>query len=124
MTTANAFGEYAKKKRLGLGISLRQFCRDNNLDWAYISRVERGVLAPPKSREVQERYARALKLEEGSEDWQTFVDLAAICAGNIPERIMSDKELVAKLPLIFRTIHGQELSPERLRQLAETIRKA
>jgi len=124
MTTANAFGEFAKKKRLDLGISLRQFCRDNNLDWGYISRVERGVLPPPKSREVQEHYARALKIEENSDDWQTFLDLADICAGSIPQRLMNDEELLAKLPLVFRTIQGQKLSPDKLRELAEMIRKA
>ena len=124
MTAGNAFGEFAKKKRLSLGVSLRQFCRDNGFDWGNISRMERGVSDPPKSREVQERYARALELEEGSEEWQTFLDLADICAGNIPQRIMSDEELVPKLPLVFRTLDGQKLTPEKLRELAEMIRRA
>ena len=124
MTAGNAFGEFARQKRLSLGISLREFCRNNDLDWGNCSRIERGVSAPPKSREVQERYAKALQIEEDSEDWQTFLDLADICAGNIPQRIMSDEDLVAKLPVIFRTIAGRKLTPRRLQKLAEMIRKA
>lgn len=124
MTVGNAFGEFAKAKRLSLGVSLREFCRDNGLDWGNISRMERGVSAPPKSREVQERYARALQIKEGSEDWQTFLDLADISAGNIPQRIMNDEELVGKLPMVFRTISGKAMTPEKLRELAEMIRKA
>ncbi|HUW57875.1 MAG TPA: helix-turn-helix transcriptional regulator [Planctomycetota bacterium] len=124
MTAGNEFGKFAKEKRLSLGVSLRQFCRNNGLDWGNISRIERGVSPPPKSREVQERYARALQMEEGSEDWQTFLDLADICAGNIPQRVMSDEELVAKLPMVFRTIGGKALTPEKLRELTEMIRKA
>jgi len=120
----NAFGEFAKEKRLSLGLSLREFCRKNSFDWGNFSRIERGVSAPPKSREVQERYARALQIKEGTEEWQTFLDLAAISAGNIPERIMSDEELVAKLPMVFRTISGKALTPQKLRELTEMIRKA
>lgn len=124
MAATNAFGEFAKERRLSLGLSLREFCRKNGFDWGNFSRIERGVSAPPKSREVQERYARALEIKEGSEEWQTFLDLAAISAGNIPERIMSDEELLGKLPLVFRTIHGKKLTPKKLRELAEMIRKA
>lgn len=124
MALTNAFGEFAKEKRLSLGLSLREFCRKNSFDWGNFSRIERGVSAPPKSREVQERYARALQIKEGTEEWQTFLDLAAISAGNIPERIMSDEELVAKLPMVFRTISGKALTPQKLRELTEMIRKA
>ncbi len=42
----------------------------------------------------------------------------------IPNAIMNDKELVAKLPLVFRTIQGKKLTDRQLRNLAEVIRKA
>jgi transcriptional regulator with XRE-family HTH domain len=116
------FGSFAKQKRLELGVSLRQLCKDNHLDWANVSRIERGVSSPPKSREVLRQYAEALKIEEGSEDWASFMELAAISAGRIPDYVMNDEELVAKLPLVFRTVKGEPLTPEKLRQLAEDLR--
>ena len=123
MSTSN-FGGFAKEKRMELGLSLREFCRENVFDWGNFSRIERGVTAPPKSLEVLARYARALKIKQNSDDWQTFMDLAAISAGRIPDSIMKDEELLAKLPLVFRTIEGRKLTPDELRDLAETIRDA
>ena len=120
----NAFGEFFKQKRLALGRALREFCRENGLDWGNVSRIERGVSAPPKSEKALEAYAKALRLKRGSEDWTTFFDLAAISAGAIPEAVMKDEALVAKLPLVFRTIQGKKLTDKQLRDLAETIRKA
>ena len=124
MAKANAFGDFAKQKRLGLGVSLREFCRENGLDWGNISRIERGVSSPPKSRKALEEYVKALKIKQGSDDWDTFFELAAISAGIIPEAVMKDEALVAKLPLVFRTIQGKKLTDKQLRDLAEVIRKA
>jgi transcriptional regulator with XRE-family HTH domain len=124
MGSSTNFGGFVKAKRMALGLSLREFCRQNSLDWGNLSRIERGVSQPPKSREVLENLAHALRIEEGSEDWQTFMELAAISAGRIPDRIMNDEELLAKLPLVFRTIEGRKLTPDELRDLAETIRDA
>ncbi len=121
---SNAFGEFFKSKRLALGLSLREFCRENRLDWGNVSRIERGVSAPPKSREALETYAKALRIKSGSEDWTAFFDLAAISAGIIPDAIMDDEALVAKLPLVFRTMQGKKLTEKQLRDLAEVIRKA
>lgn len=120
----NAFGAFFKEKRLALGLALREFCRENSLDWGNVSRIERGVSAPPKSREALEVYAKALRLKPGSDDWTAFFDLAAISAGIIPNAIMNDEALVAKLPLVFRTIQGKKLTDQQLRDLAEVIRKA
>lgn len=118
------FGAFAKCKRMSLGLSLREFCRTNGFDWAHYSRIERGGAAPPRSREAREIYARALGLEEGSEDWQTFFDLADISAGRIPEDIMGDEALLESLPVLFRTLEGKKLTKEQLESLAEDIRKA
>ena len=120
----NAFGAFFKQKRLALGLALREFCRQNHFDWGNLSRIERGVSAPPKSRKALEAYAKALRLKPQSEDWTAFFDLAAISAGVIPEAIMNDEALAAKLPLVFRTMQGKKLTNKQLRDLAEVIRKA
>jgi hypothetical protein len=86
--------------------------------------MERGVSPPPKSREILERYARALGIQSGSDDWYQFFDLAAADQGIVPEDLMKDPELVKALPVFFRTLRGQKPTPEEMRQVAEKIRRA
>ena len=117
------FGAFLKRKRLEQGWSLREFCRRCGYDVGNVSKYERGVMRPPQSRTVLEKLARDVGLKSATEDWTTFMDLAAISAGRIPDRVMDDAELVKSLPLVFRTVTGRRLSAEKLRQLAEVIRR-
>jgi transcriptional regulator with XRE-family HTH domain len=118
------FGDFFKKKRIEKGLTLRSFCLINGFDPGNISKLERGLLAPPNSRDKLEEYAKALNLKPGSEDWVEFFDRAAACKGEIPLEIMSDAKLVQKLPLIFRTIRGTKVTDKQLGELAELIRKS
>jgi len=118
------FGEFFKKKRVERGLTLRSFCLKHGFDPGNISKIERGLLAPPNSREKLEEYASALGLKPGSTDWIEFFDRAAACKGEIPLEIMNDAELVDKLPLIFRTIRGKKVTDKQLDELAELIRKS
>lgn len=119
------FGEFFKKQRIGLGLTLRAFCMKNRIfDPGNISKMERGLLAPPSSREKLEEYAAALELKPGSTDWVEFFDRAAACRGEIPLEIMNNSELVNKLPLIFRTIRGKKVTDKQLDELADLIRKS
>lgn len=119
----NSFGNYFKKMRKQTGLTLRQFCLKNELDPGNISRLERGVAQPPKSREKLAEYAEMLSLARDSDKWYTFFDLAASCSGRIPHYVMDDDELIKKLPLVFRTLRGQRPSSEELENLMELIRK-
>ncbi len=51
MEYSGAFGEFFKAKRQALGLTLREFCLKHKLDPGNISRLERGLLAPPQGRE-------------------------------------------------------------------------
>lgn len=124
MAGAKAFGELFKKRRLGIGLSLREFCRRNGLDPGNTSKLERGRLAPPADRKKLEAYAGVLDLEEGSDEWREFIDLGLVCAGRIPEEVLSDEELVKRLPMIVRTVSGRRLTEEQLDDLVEKIRNA
>lgn len=118
------FGPFFKEKRTAAGKTLRKFCRENDFDPGNVSKLERGRLQVPKSREVLEKYAKALQIEPGSDDWYQFFDLAAAEAGIIPPELLSDEELVGKLPIFFRTARGQNVSEEELTSLIETLRRA
>jgi hypothetical protein len=51
-------------------------------------------------------------------------DVAAATRGEIPRDLLTDAELVEKLPVLFRTLRGQPVSPEKLDELAELIRRS
>ena len=117
------FGEFFKKKRMALGLTLREFCRENGFDPGNISRLERGILPPPQGEEQRIRYAEALGIKKGSDDWLRFFDYAAAGLGQVPYDILNDEKLLAKLPLLFRTVRGADLSREELEEMIDKLRE-
>jgi transcriptional regulator with XRE-family HTH domain len=120
----NAFSSLLRKLRAKRGLTLREFCLQNHLDPGNYSRLERGLYPPPQGHEQLEKYAYALGLQEGSDEWLELFDVAAATRGEIPRDLLTDAELVEKLPVLFRTLRGQPVSPEKLDQLAELIRRS
>ena len=120
MKTLPAFGEFFKAKRQALSLTLREFCFKHKLDPGNTSRLERGLLAPPQHRKVLEKYAKALKLTSGSDDWYTFFDLAAAAKGRLPDELLEDHEIVAKLPLVFKMLRGKRLTERRLSSVLDS----
>jgi transcriptional regulator with XRE-family HTH domain len=122
--TGLTFGEFFKERRIAGGQTLREFCLTNGFDPGNISRIERGRFAPPQNSETLEKYAKALGIENGSDQWIEFCDLAAASGGKIPSDLMDDKELLAKLPVLFRTLRGSPVPAEKLDELIELVRKS
>jgi transcriptional regulator with XRE-family HTH domain len=123
MEQAASFGRLCRALRSRQGRTLRQFCLDHGFDPGNYSKIERDIAAPPESPEKLGAYARAFGLQEGSTDWDEFFSLAAIRQGRIPASILSDQQLLARLPLVFRTMQGGPVSSEQLDELIELIRK-
>lgn len=123
MSRTKGFGEFFKQRRMSLGKTLRRFCRENRVDPGNISRLERGLLAPPQGREVLEAYAKQLRLKKGSDDWYRFFDLAAAETGRIPSELLEDEQVVQKLPILFRTLRGQKVADDELDELVRKLRK-
>ena len=113
------FGEYFKQKRIALGKTLREFCREYKLDHGNISKLERGRLTPPQNDKTLNKYASYLQLS--SEELETFKELAGIGNKQIPE-YLSDNEILSKLPVFFRALKGSELDETKLENLIEMIR--
>jgi len=118
------FGSYFKSLRKRERITLRAFCEKANADPGNISRMERRAIRPPQDRQILSRYADALGLEEGSDDWYLFFDLAAADRGIIPKDIMQDDELVKELPAFFRTLRGQKPTESEMQRVIEKIKKS
>jgi transcriptional regulator with XRE-family HTH domain len=116
------FGEFIKQIRERQRLGLREFCLQSGFDPSNWSKIERGVLAPPRDEETLRAWAKQLGLKPGSEDWLKFFDYAAVDSGRIPDYILQVEKLVAQLPVFFRTISGQKPSREDLEKLVELIK--
>lgn len=120
---AETFGSHFKELRVRKGWTLRRFCEANGYDPGNISRLERGIFPPPESPQKLREYAHALGLAEGRDEWIEFFDRAAAARGQIPADLQADEELVARLPVLFRTLRGRKVTPEKLDKLVEMIRR-
>ena len=122
MKTSAVFGEFFKTKRQALGLTLREFCLKHKLDPGNLSKLERGLLLPPQDREVLGKYAKHLELKPSHDDWYTFFDLAAAAKGRLPAELMEDQDVVAKLPLVFRTLREKRITDKVLDELVRRVR--
>ena len=123
MAIAQTFGNFFKQKRIERGLTLREFCRVNEMDPGNISKIERGLLSPPQTREILIRYAAALGIKEGTDDWLLFCDLAVTSAGKIPPDIVSNEEFMNALPVLFRTVRKEKLGEKDLEKLVKATKR-
>jgi len=100
------FGEFVKECRILRKISLRDFCRKNELDPSNWSKVERGILGPPKSRDTLKNIAKSLDIVENSEEFYTLFDLALM--GHLPVDLLEHPAYLEKLPVFFRSLRGNK----------------
>jgi transcriptional regulator with XRE-family HTH domain len=114
------FGDFIKSRRIERGITLRNFCKDIQMDPSNWSKIERGVLAPPNDPILIENLALTLALDD--EQKQEMSDCADIARGQIPADLR-DEEMLAKMPAFFRTMRGQEFTTEDFEKLRLGVRK-
>ncbi len=119
-----AFGEFFRDQRLKTGQTLRSFCKQYGFEPSNVSKLERGRSAPPQAEDVLRRYAQALQLEEGTEEWRAFFDLAYACNGLVPPELLSDEEVVSRLPVLYRTLRGEKITDAQFENLVQLIRRA
>ncbi len=120
---SSKFGDYLKYLRAQKGMTLRGFCRAINKDPGNISKIERGLLPPPKEETIRQ-FAKALGLKENSKDFQELLNLGSLEAGRIPESILDDAEIMDKLPIFFRTATGSKLDKEKLESFLKDLKES
>lgn len=118
------FGPFFKALRKERKITLRQFCKTALADPGNISKMERSIWAPPQDNEILGRYASALGVKEGTDEWYQFCDLASADCGIVPRDLMSDEKVVEMLPVFFRTLRGRKPTETEMRKVAEKIRRS
>lgn len=119
-----SFGQFVQELRKRQQLTLRGFCEKYGIDPGNQSKLERNLLPAPKSVEALEALARNLGLEKEAEEWQYFLDLAATSTGQLPPDIREDEEMASKLPLVFRSLRGEKLSEEQLKELADLLKRS
>ncbi len=109
------FGGFFRLLRLNKKYTLRSYCKKFDKDPVFISKMERGKVAPPSDLN---ELAVSVGLEENSQDWDHFFTFAEISREYFLFEKMSDKEVVAKLPLLI------SLDKKKLDSFIELIKKA
>jgi len=112
------FNEFVKKMRIENQVSLREFCRKTDLDPSNWSKIERGILLPPKDPEILAKIADCLGFEKDGSEYKFLFELAAIAS--IPQGIV-EEDVLDKLPLFFRTVRGNKPTEAELRALFNFI---
>jgi transcriptional regulator with XRE-family HTH domain len=113
------FAEFIRDKRIAAGLTLREFCRKSGIDSSNWSKVERGLLSPPQSKEILTEVASFLNIEEGSQEFKLMLDLAAL-SGITPGLI--ERDILEQLPVFFRTVRGDKPTEEELNSLISKLK--
>ena len=117
----SSFATFIHDKLVASGLTLREFCRLTAFDASNWSKIERGLLTPPQSKNVLGGIATVLKIESGSQNYKEMFDLAAL--SSIPDGLIED-EILEQLPVFFRTVRGENPSEHELGELLKKIKSA
>lgn len=117
------FGEFFKSKRIEKDLTLREFCEKFEFDPGNISKLERGVLPAPLGEDKLKKYAKALGIKLGTDDYVEFFDLAAASAKNFSVKNITNEDLLKRLPVLFRTLDKKDLTEDRLNRIIEIIKE-
>jgi len=118
------FGSMLRERRKELRLGLREFALRADIDAGNLSKIERGKLNPPQTCQMLDRICLALEYDTGSQEAEALRDQAAAENGRVPEEILSDADVMSKMPVLLRTVHNKQLSPEQLDKLIEMIKEA
>tara|TARA_B100000745_G_scaffold258183_1_gene181326 strand:+ start:73 stop:426 length:354 start_codon:yes stop_codon:yes gene_type:complete len=111
-------GEILKNYRKDRGFTLRKFCQVADIDPSNWSKIERGLLEPPKSEEVLTAIGKVLELT--TSQLQEVKDIAAV--ESIPKGYLDDEEVLNALPVFFRTTRELKPTKEELEELFKLLK--
>lgn len=115
------FNDYFKQRRKQLGYTVRKFALEKKLDAGYISRLENGLMQPPADEGKLRNLAIALDLKQNTEEWEKFMDLAAIARNEVPVDLRSNEYITKVLPAFYRSVRNQQLDESDINKLIDLI---
>ena len=122
MKQSVVFGNFIRALRLKIGMTARDVAEQ--ADWlpSNFSKLEHGVLLPPKDHVKLKRLAEALCIVEGSDDSHSFFDLAAKTADTVPADLADIISRNQALPLLLRMVGNKRLTAKEIERLVEIVR--
>jgi transcriptional regulator with XRE-family HTH domain len=120
MNACVEFGEFIRAQRLANGITARESAQVAEMLPSNFSKLEHGVLNPPKDAAKQIKLASAIGLKPEARD--KFFDLAAQATGTVPVDIAEIISEEDALPLLLRTIGNKRLGKKEIERLVELVR--
>ncbi|GAG32936.1 unnamed protein product [marine sediment metagenome] len=118
----DTFGSMLRERRKVLRLGLREFALRAEVDAGNLSKIERGKLNPPQTRDALDRICFALEYDPASQEAELLRDRAAAENGRLSEEILADEEIMSRMPVLLRTVHNKQLSAEQLDRLIEMIK--
>jgi hypothetical protein len=88
------------------------------------SKIERGLAAAPHDHAKLEPLREALGLLENSQEWRELLRLADLSRSAIPRTILSDPQVMAKMPALMRRLDGEVMTDQQIEDLVRLIRDA
>ena len=120
----DTFGSMLRERRKVLRLGLREFALRAEVDAVNLSKIERGRLNPPQTRDALDRICFALEYDPASQEAELLRDRAAAENGRLSEEILADEEIMSRMPVLLRTVHNKQLSAEQLDRLIEMIKES
>jgi transcriptional regulator with XRE-family HTH domain len=121
---ALAFGDFVRNTRVRNNITGRDASSAAGILPSNLSKIEHGVLTPPRDPAKVKALAVAIGIQPDSEDAKRFFDLAAEATDSVPVDI---KELLSSdtaMPLLLRTIGNRRLTAEEIRKIIELVQNS
>ncbi len=119
-TRRTLFGKFLRELLINEKMSLRELARRTNIDASNLSKMERGVIYPPKKKKTLSKLANALNLNE--ENKRKLFDYAEQVNGLLPDDLQSIRQNEA-IPLLLRAIDNRKLDYETTKKLVKIVEK-
>ncbi|MBW8000723.1 MAG: helix-turn-helix transcriptional regulator [Planctomycetes bacterium] len=123
-TEGESFGVMLKKLRLEeANIGLRVFADMINMKPSNLSNIERSKIAPPANRKTIDLICDTLGLSKTDQRRTELFDAAAEGQNRVPADVADAVKQQPGVPVLVRTVANKQLSEEKLKELAEYIKK-
>lgn len=118
---AVTFGDFIRAMRMKNSLTGREASIRADMLPSNFSKLEHGVLLPPKDGEKLRGLALAVGIQPGSAEAETFFDLAAKTNNSTPLDLADIISKNETIPLLLRTIGNKRLSESEIARLVAIV---
>jgi transcriptional regulator with XRE-family HTH domain len=122
MNACVEFGKFLKSVRLANGITAREASQAAGFLSSNFSKLEHGVLHPPKDPAKQKQLAQSVGIKPETPEETEFFDLAGKANRSTPVDLADIISAEDALPLLLRTIGNKRLTKADIQKLVAIVR--